>query len=87
MMYYAIKAKNKNQRRWLTSPTNDFHKRLIRQNREFIRAALSRGETKIISYNTKIGKSYTYSRERYFRSGPGRNYLKSRMKHLLPLTW
>ncbi|OGD68227.1 excinuclease ABC subunit C [Candidatus Campbellbacteria bacterium RIFCSPLOWO2_01_FULL_34_15] len=85
MMYTYIIKSNKDGK-WYTGTTNDLRKRFKLHNDGEVTSTKGRGPFKIIYYEACIDKFDAFNREKYLKSGPGKRYVKNRLKRFLSLT-
>jgi len=84
-MYTYILKSNKDGK-WYTGCTSDLRKRFRLHNTNKVTSTKGRGPLKIIYYEASINKEDAFAREKYLKSGPGKQYLKNRLKRFLFLT-
>jgi len=85
MMYTYILKSNKDGK-WYTGCTSDLRKRFRLHNTNKVTSTKGRGPLDIIYYEACIDSDDAFARERYLKSGPGKQYLKNRLKRFLSLT-
>ena len=84
-MFYTYILENKNKR-WYIGCTNDLRKRFNQHNSKKSTYTKYRGSYKLIYYEACANEDDARSREKYFKSGMGKRYLKNRLKRFLSLT-
>jgi putative endonuclease len=82
-MYYTYVLKSKKSGRLYTGYTTDLRKRLKEHNSDGSSYTKTRGPYIIIYYEACLSKEDARSRELYLKTGRGKRYLKSRLKHFL----
>lgn len=85
-MFYTYIILSKKDKRWYTGATNDLRKRFKLHNDDEISATKGRSPFELIYYEACINKHDAFARERYLKSGPGKRYIKNRLKRFLSLT-
>lgn len=85
-MFYTYVIKSKKDNRWYTGSTNDLRKRFKDHNKSRVPSTKGRGPFKLIYYEACINEQDARAREKYLKSGPGKRYLKNRLKRFLSLT-
>lgn len=85
-MFYIYVLKSEKNGLMYTGFTNDLQKRLSQHNRGES-AWTKRGiPWKLIYYEACLEEYDALAREKYLKSGPGKHYIKNRLKHFLTLT-
>jgi len=85
-MYYVYVLQSKKDHKLYTGVTQNLRERFKQHNRGEVFSTKSRGPFKLIYYEACLNQQDVYQRERYLKSGPGKSYLKKRLKRSLPLT-
>ena len=85
-MFYTYVLKSDKDKRWYTGCTSDLRKRFNDYNLGKNFATKGRGSFEIIYYEACINKNDAFAREKYLKSGPGKRYIKNRLKRFLSLT-
>ena len=85
-MFYTYVIQSKKDDRWYTGYTNDLRKRFNQHNNNEVVATKGRGPFELIYYEACKEESDAFAREKYLKSGPGKRYLKNRLKRFLSLT-
>ena len=85
-MFYTYVIKSKRDNRWYTGSTNDLRKRFNDHNRNRVFSTKGRGPFELIYYEACINEQDARAREKYLKSGPGKRYIKNRLKRFLFLT-
>ncbi|MDP2812805.1 MAG: GIY-YIG nuclease family protein [bacterium] len=65
--------------------THDLKRRLKEHNNGEVLSTKHRLPMKLVYYEVCLNKKDAYSREKYFKSGMGRRYIKNRLKNYLSL--
>ena len=86
LMFYTYVIKSRKGKRFYTGTTNDLRKRLKQHNEG--RSTWTKGHTPwdLIYYEACLNEEDARSREKYFKSGMGKRYLKNRLRRFLSLT-
>jgi putative endonuclease len=82
-MYYTYVLQSKKDKRWYTGCTDDLRKRFKKHNNGEVPATKGRGPFELIYYEACFNKGDAFAREKYLKSGPGKRYLKNRLKRFL----
>ncbi|MEK7144774.1 MAG: GIY-YIG nuclease family protein [Patescibacteria group bacterium] len=82
-MYYTYLIESKKDNRWYTGCTQDLRKRFNLHNSNMVVATKGRGPFTLIYYEACGDKQDAFAREKYLKSGPGKRYLKNRLKRFL----
>lgn len=85
-MYYVYVIESQKSKNWYTGFTNDLRKRLNQHNKGESTWTKDRGPWKLIYYEASLSREDATSREKYLKSGPGKRYLKNRLRRFLSLT-
>jgi putative endonuclease len=85
-MIYTYLLQSKKDKKWYTGCTNDLRKRFKLHNENQIRATKHRGPFQLVYYEACLDEQDAFAREKYLKSGPGKHYLKNRLKRFLSLT-
>lgn len=85
-MYYTYVIKSRKDSKWYTGATRDLRERFSRHNHNEIPSTKGRGPFEIIYYEACQNEHDAFMREKYLKSGPGKSYLKNRLKRSLSLT-
>lgn len=85
-MYYTYILQSKKDQKLYTGSTQDLRKRFKEHNDGWVYSTKNRGPFKLIYYEAGLNCRDTYQREKYLKSGPGKRYLKNRLKRFLSLT-
>lgn len=86
MFYYVYVLRSKKSGQWYTGFTADLRKRLNEHNSNINAYTKGRGPFELIYYEAYKHKTDARSREKQLKSGPGKRYLKERLKRFLSLT-
>lgn len=82
-MYYVYVLQSKQDRHLYTGCTNDLKKRLIMHNSGKVESTRKRLPLKLIYYETFINKQDAFNRERWLKTGWGRNHLNKILSNYL----
>lgn len=86
MFYYTYVLQSRKSGRWYTGYTSDLRKRFNQHSSNKIGWTKNRGPFELIYYESCKNEEDAKSREIYLKSGPGKRYLKNRLKRFLSLT-
>jgi len=85
--YYVYIIQSKKNHQWYTGYTSDLRKRFRQHNAEEVLSwTKGRGPFEIIYYEAYRNIKDAQAREKHLKSGPGKRYLKERLKRFLSLT-
>lgn len=85
-MFYTYVIRSKKDNRWYTGATEDLRKRFKLHNSGKVTSTRGRGPFEILYYEACNNQTDAFEREKYLKSGPGKRYLKNRLKRFLSLT-
>lgn len=85
-MQYIYLLQSLKDRRWYTGCTDDLQKRFKQHTDGQVVSTKGRGPFKLIYYEACLDKYDAYAREKYLKSGPGKRYIRNRLKRFLSLT-
>ena len=85
-MFYTYVLYSLKDKRLYTGYTDDLRNRFKLHNNNRIRATKGRGPFQLIYYEACLNQMDAIAREKYLKSGPGKRYLKNRLKRFLSLT-
>lgn len=85
-MFYTYVIQSKKDKRWYTGATDDLRKRFNLHNKNQVISTKSRGPFELIYYEACLNQNDAFRREKYLKSGPGKRYIKNRLKRFLSLT-
>ncbi len=85
-MNYTYVLQSKKDKRWYTGCTEDLRKRLREHNSGSVAGSRGRQPFALIHYEACVDRHDAFVREKYLKSGPGKRYLKNRLKRFLSLT-
>jgi putative endonuclease len=85
-MVYTYVIQSKKDGRWYTGATRDLRKRFKRHNNDEIPATKGRAPFELIYYEACLNEHDAFVREKFLKSGPGKQYLTKRLKRFLSLT-
>lgn len=85
-MYYVYVLKSSKEGKWYTGCTKDLRKRFSEHTHNLVFSTKNRGPFTLIYYEACIDTHDAFAREKYLKSGPGKRYLKNRLKRFLSLT-
>jgi len=80
-MWYAYVLQSKRDRKLYTGCTSDLRKRIELHNTSKVPATKLRYPLALIYYEVYLNKFDAFAREKWLKSGWGRNYLKRALKH------
>ena len=85
-MYYVYVLRSSKSGRLYTGFTSDLKKRLTEHGKNQSPHTRRRGPYELIYYEACRNSSDAQVREKYLKTGPGKRYLKNRVKRFLALT-
>lgn len=85
-MYYTYVIKSKKDGKNYTGSTADLRKRFNEHNQGRNFSTKGRGPFEIIYYEACLNREDAEAREKFLKSGPGKAYLKNRLKRFRLLT-
>ena len=85
-MHYTYVLQSKKDKKWYTGATDDLLKRFKQHNDNRVLSTKGRGPFELIYYEACLNQQDAFQREKYLKSGPGKRYLKNRLKRFLSLT-
>lgn len=85
-MIYTYILRSKKDGQWYTGSTVDLRKRFKRHNDGRIYSTKDRRPFELIYYEACLDDHDARVREMYLKSGPGKRYVKNRLKRFLSLT-
>lgn len=85
-MNYTYVLRSKKDGKLYTGSTGDLRKRFIEHNTGKNFSTKGRGPFELIYYEACIEHEDAYAREKFLKSGPGKAYIKKRLKRFLQLT-
>lgn len=86
MFYYVYVLQSKKNKKWYTGFTADLRKRFNQHNNNMSTYTKGRGPFDLIYFEAYRNQDDARSREKQLKSGPGRAYLKQRIKRFLSLS-
>ncbi len=84
--YYTYILKSQKDKRFYTGSTGDLRKRFTEHNTGKNFSTKGRGPFELIYYEACLNLADAQAREKFLKSGPGKKYLKNRIKRFLLLT-
>ena len=84
--YFVYVLQNLRYKQWYTGFTSDLRKRFQEHNDKKSTYTKSRGPYTLICYEMCRNEQDARAREKYFKTGMGKRYLKNRLKRFLSLT-
>jgi putative endonuclease len=85
-MFYTYVLESQKDGRWYSGFTKDLRKRFMEHGRGKVASTKRRGPFILIYYEACINASDAVAREKYFKTGMGKRFLRNRMKRFLSLT-
>lgn len=85
-MFYTYILLSRKDNHWYTGATNDLRKRFKQHNDNKVFSTKNRGQFELIYYEACLNKDDAFEREKYLKSGPGKRYLRNRLKRFRLLT-
>jgi len=86
MFYYVYVLQSQNNNKWYTGFTKDLRKRLKEHNNNMSTYTKGRGPFELIYFEGYKTREDALSREKQLKSGPGKAYLRQRIKRFLSLS-
>lgn len=81
--YYVYLLKSLKTHRWYTGYTGDLKKRLSEHNKGYNFSTKLNKPFKLIYYEACLNEEDAKAREKFLKSGPGKKFLKNRLKRFL----
>ena len=78
-MFYTYVIKSKKDDNLYVGFTGDLRKRVAEHNRGLVEATKSRRPLELVYYEACLNENKALRREKYFKTGFGRNFLKKRI--------
>lgn len=85
-MIYTYVIQSQKDGKWYTGATRDLRKHFKRHNNNEVTITKGRGPFALIYYEARHNEQNAFAREKFLKSGPGKQYLKKRLKRFLSLT-
>ena len=85
-MYYTYILESEKDHLWYTGFTGDLKNRFKQHNEGRNFSTKSRAPFKLIYYEACIDETDAKAREKFLKSGPGKKYLRNRLKRFFQLT-
>jgi len=82
-MHYTYVLQSEKDGQWYTGCTQDLRSRLEFHNSGKVTATRDRRPLHLIYYEACHNKEDAYAREKYFKSGMGKRYMRNRLKRFL----
>ena len=82
-MFYIYILKSKKDNKWYTGSTNNLQKRFRNHNLGRVNSTKNRRPFELIYYEACLNEQDARQREKYFKMGMGKRYLKNRLKRFL----
>ena len=86
VMYYVYILTSEKSGQWYTGCTDDLRKRLSQHQKGQSTFTKKGVPWKLIYYEACHSKDDSFAREKYLKTGPGKKYLKNRLKRFLSVT-
>lgn len=86
MFYYVYVLQSQKNKKWYTGFTADLRKRFIQHNNKMSTYTKGRGPFDLIYCEAYRNQEDARSREKQLKFGPGRDYLKQRIRRFLSLS-
>ncbi len=78
-MFYTYVLKSKKDNRLYVGLSRDLRKRLVRHNKGLVPSTKHRRPLELVYYEACLDEERSVKRERYFKTGFGRRFLKNRI--------
>jgi len=85
-MYYVYLIQSRKDKQFYTGFTGDLQNRLREYNAGKVPSTKERGPFELIYYEACLNEQDALAREKYLKSGMGKQYLKNRLRRFLSLT-
>ena len=85
-MYYVYLIQSRKDKQFYTGFTGDLQNRLREHNAGKVPSTKERGPFELIYYEACLNEQDALAREKYLKSGMGKQYLKNRLRRFLSLT-
>ena len=85
-MWYVYILESQKDKKWYTGISNDLRKRFSQHARGLSTWTKGRGPFELIYYEASRDEYDARAREKYLKSGPGKLYIRKRLKRFLSLT-
>ncbi|MDO8498939.1 MAG: GIY-YIG nuclease family protein [bacterium] len=85
-MFYTYLLQSEKDGKWYTGSTGDLRKRFAEHNSGRNFSTKHRNPFKLIYYEACLDRDDAEAREKFLKSGPGKKYLKNRLKRFRLLT-
>ena len=82
-MFYTYVLRSLKDKQLYTGSTNNLRDRFKRHQSEKVLSTSKRGPFELIYYECSLNEIDCRKRERFLKSGPGKKYLKNRLKYSL----
>ena len=82
-MYYVYVIKSKKDKKLYTGFTGDLRERINAHNHREVTSTKNRGPFQLVYYEGCMNKHDAIDREKYLKTGMGKRYLKTRLKHFI----
>jgi len=79
-MWYVYVLKSKKDGMWYTGYTDDLKRRFEQHNKGLVYSSRKRRPFELIYYEASLNESDAKMREQYLKSGPGKRYIRNRLK-------
>ncbi|OGY50991.1 MAG: excinuclease ABC subunit C [Candidatus Buchananbacteria bacterium RIFCSPHIGHO2_02_FULL_56_16] len=78
-MYYTYVLKSKKDGKYYIGYTEDLRKRVRQHNSGLVESSMARRPFELVYYEACLNKDKAIKREKYFKTGFGRGFLKNRI--------
>lgn len=78
-IYYTYVLKSRKDKKLYVGQTDNLKKRLLEHNKGVVDSTKTRRPLKLIYYEVCLNKDKSIHREKYFKTGFGRRFLKTRV--------
>jgi putative endonuclease len=85
-MYYVYVILSKSDKQFYTGFTRDLQNRFQEHNLGGVASTKKRGPFELIYYEACLNEQDALAREKYLKSGMGKQYLRNRLRRFLSLT-
>ncbi len=79
-MFYNYVLQSKKDNKWYTGYADDLRKRIGEHNKGLVYSTRKRKPLELIYYEACLNEQDAKMREQYLKSGPGKRYIRNRLK-------
>ena len=86
-MWYVYVLRSNKAKQWYTGSTKDLRKRIISHNKSMNKSTKYGVPWELIYFEASLDHDDARARERYLKSGPGKKYLRNRLKFFFAISF